>query len=210
MRLVGDGRNVSLLAVDVTCRSKDIRVGELSRTATDEADFVRRVKEFDEQAWDELYNAYFPKMYRYLYVHTGDREAAEDLAAEVFEQACKGINRFQFRGIPLSSWLYKVAHNVMVDWNRRRKRSPQVAVGDIAGPDHSDRVAARDELAQAMSGLTQEQRQVLALRHVEGHSAASAGEIMGKKENAVRALEFRALASLRRAMSRTQGEGVTT
>jgi RNA polymerase sigma-70 factor (ECF subfamily) len=185
-------------------------VGELSCTATDEAEFVRRVQEFDGQAWDELYNAYFPKMYRYLYLHTGDREAAEDLAAEVFEEACKGIHRFRFRGIPLSSWLYRVAHNVMVDWKRRRKRIPQVGIGDVAGPDHLDRVAARDELAQAMSGLTQEQRHVLVLRHVEGHSAASAGEIMGKKENAIRALEFRALASLRRAMSRTQGEGVRT
>lgn len=185
-------------------------MGDPTCTATDEADFVRRVQEFDGQAWDELYNAYFPKMYRYLYVHTGDREAAEDLAAEVFEQACKGIHRFRFRGIPLSSWLYKVAHNLMVDWKRRSKRSPQVGMGDVAEPDHLDRVAARDELAQAMSGLTQEQRQVLALRHIEGHSAASAGEVMGKKENAIRALEFRALASLRRTMSRAQGEGVRT
>ena len=78
-------------------------------------------------------------------------------------------------------------------------------LGDF-GTDHADRVVVRDELARALSMLTGEQRQVLLLRHIEGHSAASAGAIMGKKENAVRALEFRALASLRRAMSRGERE----
>ncbi len=63
--------------------------------------------------------------------------------------------------------------------------------------------------AALQRGLTREQRQVLVLRHIEGHTSASAGEIMGKKDNAIRALEFRALASLRRAMSRSErtGEG---
>lgn len=147
-------------------------------------------------------------MYRYLYVHIGDRDAAEDLAAEVFEQACKGIHRFRYRGVPISSWLYRVAHNLMIDWRRKRGRTPEVPViGEIAGADPTADIAIRDELARALNGLTREQRQVLVLRHIEGHSAASAGEIMGKKENAVRALEFRALASLRRGMSREKKEG---
>lgn len=182
----------------------------LSPSIADEADFVRRVKEFQAEAWDELYDVYFPKMYRYLFVHVGDRDAAEELAAEVFEQACKGIRRFRYRGVSLSSWLYRVAHNVMVDWWRRRGRNREVpVVAEIAGADHADRVAARDELTRAMNGLTEQQRQVLVLRHVEGHSAASAGAIMGKKEGTVRALEFRALASLRRVMSQgvSGGEG---
>ena len=174
----------------------------------DEEDFVRRVKEFEAEAWDELYNVYFPKMYRYLYVHVGDRDVAEDLAAEVFEQACKGIRRYRYRGVPLSSWLYRVAHNVMVDWQRKQRRSREVPVVDeISRADDTARVAVRDELARGMGRLTREQRHVLVLRHIEGHSATSAGEIMGKKENAIRALEFRALASMRRAMSRNDRGG---
>ncbi len=180
----------------------------LSASIADEADFVRRVKAFQEDAWDELYDAYFPKMYRYLFVHVGNRDVAEELAAQVFEQACKGIHRYHYRGVPLSSWLYRVAHNVMVDWMRRHSRNPEVPVlGDIVGADDTERIETRDELARAMRSLTREQRQVLVLRHIEGHSAASAGEIMGKKENAIRALEFRALASLRRAMSRNERTG---
>src|SRR3990172_6487131 len=99
--------------------SKRIRVTALNPTIAAEADFIRRIKEFQAEAWDELYEEYYPKMYRYLHIHVGDRDAAEELAAEVFEQACKGVRRFRYRGVSLSSWLYRVAHNLMVDWQRR-------------------------------------------------------------------------------------------
>ena len=183
-------------------------VATLSFAIADEAEFVSRLKRFEAEAWDQLFDTYFPPMYRYMYVHVGDRDAAEDLAGEVFEEACTGIHRFRYRGISLSNWLYKIGHNTMLDWKRRRKRCPQVAlVGDVAGPDQMERLVLRDELARALSRLTREQRQVLVLRHVEGHSAASASAIMGKKENAIRALEFRALAALRRVMSTHEKEG---
>ena len=201
-------RNVCRSRFDYTDGSEIIGVATLSPALADGADFVRRVKEFQREAWDELYDTYFPKMYRYLYVRIGDRDVAEELAAEVFEQACRGVHRFRYRGLPFASWLYRVAHNVMVDWQRKRRRTPEVPVlVDIPGADQTDRVDTRDELTRALSTLTREQRQVLLLRHIEGHSAASAGAIMGKKENAIRALEFRALASLRRAMSRGEREG---
>ncbi len=101
-----DGRNDRCLEFDLNGGSKKIRVAVLSASIADEADFVRRVKAFQEDAWIELYDAYFPKMYRYLYVHVGNRDVAEELAAQVFEQACKGIHRYHYRGAPLSSWLY--------------------------------------------------------------------------------------------------------
>src|SRR3989337_1486799 len=204
-------RNVGRSRFDYTDGSEIIGVATLSPALADGADFVRRVKEFQREAWDELYDTYFPKMYRYLYVRIGDRDVADELTAEVCEQACKGVPRFHYRGVPFASWLYRVAHNVMVDWQRRRKRNPEVPVlVDIAGPDQTERFGAGDELQGGLSALTQEQRQVLLLRHVEGHSAASAGAIMGKKDNAIRALEFRALASLRRAMSQGEEGGERT
>jgi DNA-directed RNA polymerase specialized sigma24 family protein len=68
-------------------------------------------------------------------------------------------------------------------------------------------VETRDLLSRAMSKLTREQREVLVLRHIEGHSSASAGELMGKGGNAIRALEFRALAAMRRALAVDTGKG---
>src|SRR3990170_5239025 len=96
----------------------------LSRAIETEAALIGRAKQFQPEAWDAIYDTYYPKMYTFLYLHIGDRTAAEDLASQVFEEACKGIHRFQYRGVPLSSWLYRIARNIMVDFLRRRQRSP--------------------------------------------------------------------------------------
>jgi RNA polymerase sigma-70 factor (ECF subfamily) len=180
-----------------------VEIATLTTTSDREAQFVNRLKEFEESAWNELYDSYAAKLYRYLYVHTGQADVAEELTAQVFEEACRRIGGYRFRGPPISAWLYRVAHNRMVDWRRKRKALP-LAV-DVAGPDRMAQVADRDELARAMASLTDEQQQVLVLRHVEGHSTASAGEIMGKNAGAIRSLEFRALSSLRRGLARTPG-----
>src|SRR3990170_1083234 len=114
-------RNIREPEFDTLIGSEIIGVATLSPALADGADFVRRVKEFQREAWDELYDTYFPKMYRYLYIRIGDRDVAEELAAEVFEQACRGVHRFRYRGVPFASWLYRVAHNVMVDCLARRE-----------------------------------------------------------------------------------------
>jgi len=182
-----------------------------SRIAS-ERELIERAKQFQPEAWDHIYETYFAKMYNFVYVHVGDRTAAEDLAAEVFEQACKGIHRFQYRGVPFSSWLYRIAHNLMVDFLKRRVRAPSRSLEAGGVPptpvrDATDAIAARDELSRAMQNLTGEQQQVIVLRHLEGHNVASAAQIMGKKEIAIRALEFRALASLRRVIVREGQRG---
>jgi RNA polymerase sigma-70 factor (ECF subfamily) len=183
-------------------------VSVLSTTFADPAEFIQRVKLFDREAWDQLYEEFYPRMYRYLYVHVGDRHEAEELAAQVFEQACKGIRRFRYRGVPLSSWLYRIAHDLMVDWQRRRVRRQETTVSaDLPAGDSYSTIETRDQLTRAMGRLTPDQREVLVLRHIEGHTSDSAGELMGKNGNAVRALEFRALAALRRALASGEGKG---
>lgn len=179
---------------------------EAAALATDSASgakFIDRLKQFESAAWNQLYDTYSPKLYRYLFVRTSDPEAAEELTAQVFEEACRRIGAYRFRGSPISAWLYRVAHHRMVDWKRKKKPLP--LAGDVPGPDRTAQVIDRDELARAMDTLTEEQQQVLVLRHIEGHSSASAGEIMGKKAGAIRALEFRALASLRKGLLRAKG-----
>lgn len=181
----------------------------LSQTGLTEAELIDRAKQLQPEAWDAIYEAFYPRMYTYLYAHLGDRTAAEDLAAEVFEQACQGIGRFQYRGTPLSAWLYRIAHNLMVDFLKRQRRAPSQPLDSapdrhLASSDPSDAVSLRDQLSRALRRLTGEQQQVLILRHLEGHNVASTARIMGKAENAVRALEFRALRSLRRILSREE------
>ena len=69
---------------------------------TDE-DLVRKAKEMRPDVWDYIHDTFHPKMYHYLYLHLNDRSAAEDLASDVFEQAVRGIARFQYKGVPLSA-----------------------------------------------------------------------------------------------------------
>lgn len=178
-----------------------------NQASDEEADLIERAKEFDPEAWNTLYDAYYPKMYMFLYVRLGERSAAEDLAADVFEQACKGISRFRYRGAPISAWLYRIARNLMVDFLKRRSRAPEgrlepAAESQMAIADASGKVALRDLLSRAFRELTEDQQQVLLLRHIEGHDVASTAAIVGKKDNAVRAQEFRALRSLRRILTR--------
>jgi len=175
-----------------------------------EAELIERAKKFDSEAWDALYDTYYPKMYTYLYMNLGDRVAAEDLAADVFEQACKGIHRFRYRGVSIAAWFYKIARNLMVDFVKRSRRT-RVSSLDPESSKHgstedaANTIALRDELSRALRELTLDQQQVMVIRHVEGHNVAHTAKIMGKKENAVRAQEFRALHSLRRILSRSSG-----
>ena len=178
-----------------------------NQTRDEEANRIERAKEFDPEAWNTRYDAYYPKMYMFLYVRLGERSAAEDLAADVFEQACMSIRRFRYRGAPISAWLYRIARNLMVDFLKLRGRAQ---VGRLepdneahgATADASGQLALRDQLSRALRGLTEDQQQVLLLRHIEGHNVATTAAIMGKKDNAVRAQEFRALRSLRRILTK--------
>jgi RNA polymerase sigma-70 factor (ECF subfamily) len=185
-----------------------IRQTGFARTAGGEAEFVHRLKQFEAAAWNDLYDAHAAKLHRYLFLRVGDGPVAEELTAQVFEEACQRIGSYRFRGPPISAWLYKVAHNRMVDWRRKHKALP-LAV-DVAGPDSTAAVADRDEIARAMDGLTGDQQRLLILRHIEGHSPAEAAEIMGKKAGAIRALEFRALNALKRRISGAQGGAAAT
>lgn len=161
-------------------------------------------------AWSELYRRYFMRMYTYAYTRIGDRPAAEDIAAQVFLDAWKGIGSFQNRGIPISAWLYRIAHNLSADFLRRRsrikfepleagERSRQAADGG-----HEDAVATRQEVIGALRCLTREQQQVVVMRFVEGMSRAEVCAATGKSEEAVKALQHRALSSLRRHLQKTR------
>src|SRR2546421_7480678 len=102
-------------------------------------ELVRRVRSNDPLAFDELYSRYSPRVFGYLYQRlNGNVEEAEDLTAEVFTKVFEKIDGFQVQGAPLSSWLFRIAHNRLIDSVRRRPRQTQVTLDDApqlaAGP----------------------------------------------------------------------------
>ena len=157
------------------------------------------------EAWAEIYRRHAEQVYAYIYYRVGDRPTAEDLSADVFVRAIAGIQRYQWRGTPLLAWLYRIAHNVTADY---RKSAAKRAVKETDAPEdieeRVDHLAALDEktdMMQAIRALTDDQQQVLILRFYGGLSNAQVSQVVGKPETAVKALQARALRSLRRFLT---------
>jgi RNA polymerase sigma-70 factor (ECF subfamily) len=175
---------------------------------------VGRAVARDQAAFAELYDLHLDSVYRYVYYRTANRTDAEDLTEQVFLQAWTVIERFRWQGKPFLAWLYTVAHNVVVDWRRRATPSHSLDDGDNPIELESTRAAQAmsqwidaDLLANAIKRLTPEQQQVIILKFLDGFDTARIAQIMDKREGTIRALQFRALQSLRRELER-QGESL--
>lgn len=173
--------------------------------ATDafEEDLIRRVKNRDEDAWSELYDLHYPNLYRYAFARLRSREEAEDVAAQVFLEALRGIDGFSYRGKPMLAWLYRIARNLIADHLRyqiRRDRAAQNLPGGENYAPAADASLDTLELLDAISRLTIDQQEVLILRFFMSLPAKATAQMLGKNETAVFALQVRAIGALRRIM----------
>jgi RNA polymerase sigma-70 factor, ECF subfamily len=167
-----------------------------------EADLAQRASNHDPSAFAELYNAYVDKIYKYIFYKLGNEEDAEDLCEQVFLKAWEAIGRYTWCGYPFSSWLYKLAHNLVVDYYRtKREAVPLNSIlstpSEPADPSNAFlNTLDADELSHAIVQLTPEQRQVICLKFIEGYDNTEIALMMNRKESAIRALQYRALRSL--------------
>jgi RNA polymerase sigma-70 factor (ECF subfamily) len=176
------------------------------------ARLVERAARRDQAAFAELYDVFLGPMYRYVFYRVGSRADAEDISEQVFLQAWAAIDRFRWQGKPFAAWLYTLAHHLVVDW-RRRSHPAQSIDNDEDPIDLCSTTAERaltqsldaDLLAPAIRRLTLEQQQVITLKFVAGLDTSEVATVMNKREGTIRALQLRALQSLRRDLER-QGE----
>lgn len=173
--------------------------------AAREQTLVERARRMDPDAWDEIFCSHYEAIHRYVSHRLNDASAAEDVAADVFVEAVRGIGRYRYRGVALRAWLYRIARNLAADHHRRLARRPapiHVAVESEAraGNDVASAVADRDEVRTALEALTDEQQEVVVLRFFEGLSIAEVAEVTGRREGAVKALQHRALKRMKAAM----------
>ncbi len=166
----------------------------------------------DADAVGRLYDALVGPIYRYVAVRVRRREDAEDLTQLVFERIVASLPRYRHRGRPFEAWAFRIARNAVID-HVRRERSHEPLDGDRitthgdGGPEAlSLRGEELRELQAALSRLTADQQEAIALRFAAGLSAEEAARVMGRQPGTIRGLTFRAIASLRRILSR-DGEG---
>jgi RNA polymerase sigma-70 factor (ECF subfamily) len=170
------------------------------------------LRKLDSQSVGAIYDQYFSEVYRYVRYRISDETVAEDIASDVFVRLLDAARRKQGPQTNLRGWLIATASNAVNDHHRRHYRRPVEALSDSM-PDHAtsvhSEVDAREQnrmVRGALAQLTTEQQHVLALRFGQGYSVEETAAFLKKNINAVKALQFRALASLQRQIGEVNYE----
>ena len=173
-------------------------------TTSDDA-LIRRAQALDSGALAELYDRHFDGIYRYLFTRIRHQADAEDLTEQVFLKMVDSIKRYKPRGVAFSSWLYRIAHNLLVDRYRRAGREPVELSDDVrdlrpqADPaDLLQNSEQRHALVEAVRRLTPEQQQVITMRFIDNLDADEIARQMRRRPGAIHSMQHRALASLYR------------
>lgn len=185
-----------------------VRVGSPALSAPSgpsvaEEALIRAAQQRDESAVEALYTRHVDQVYRYLYARLGVAEDSEDLTAEVFLRMLRSLPSYRIGGAPFASWLFRIAHNCLVDHWRGLKGRRNEDLGEASAASTADPAAevetraALQELAAALRTLPPAQREVLALRFSSDLSVAEIAQSLGKREGTVRVLQHKGLAALR-------------
>ncbi len=174
----------------------------------EEQDLLERAIRAEPAALGMLYDQYVDRIYAYIYHRVGQADLAEDLTGQVFMRMLEAVRTGRGWRTSFSGWLYRIAHNLVIDHYRRKHRATLVDI-DEAEPVQAqtgdpvrsvEKQYERERLRTALAKLTEEQSQVISLRFLEDLSIAESAEIMEKTEGAVKALQYRAVLALRRVM----------
>ena len=180
--------------------------GRATLNQSEVARLVKRAAGGDLEAFGELYGIYLDRIYRYVFYQIRDKMTAEDITEEVFVKAWKAIKSCQGKEKTFSSWLYRIAHNQVIDNLRSQRKCLSIeeteSLADVSNPElEAEGNWERQELLATLSCLPQSQKQVIILKFIEGLDNREIEQIMGKSEGAIRVLQMRALATLRQKLS---------
>jgi RNA polymerase sigma-70 factor (ECF subfamily) len=170
----------------------------------EDAELVAHAKT-DPDAFGEIYERYVKRIYNYIYYRTSNHQEAEDLTARVFIRAMSHIKNYDDRGVPFSAWLYRIAHNLVANWYRDRKRRKIIPLDEFmtrrVRSEMPEEMAEfedeKEQLLETIRKLPEDRQQLLILKYVERLSNAEIGQIMDRTEGAVKSLYYRTLSALR-------------
>lgn len=173
-----------------------------SNTGKENSDIVRQ----NQDRLAGLYEEYYDKIANYVYARIGDRNESENMAGEVFLKALKSIKSYKEQGAPMQAWLFKIAHNMVVDYLRKKSKYSTISIETIEIEDNDDPARTAEinitmaSVREAMEKLTIDQKEVLKLRFLGGLSSREVAAVMQKTDGAVREMQRAALQKLRQLM----------
>ncbi len=184
---------------------------------SEEAMLVRRIQAQDEMAFREIVDRYQSKVFSIIYGILRNRNDAEDIAQQVFAKIYFSIGNFDFRS-SLLTWIYKITVNECYDYLRKKRVRKLVYESDFSSDD-SQRVefaepatdqlpgidqtlAQQDLIIKLLSKISEEDRSLILLKEVEGHSVEELSEMTGMNENTIKVKLFRARQKLVKAAQR--------
>lgn len=167
---------------------------------------LQKARSFDQEALTQIYDLFSDALFAYAFKHVGDSQIAEDLVAETFRRFLTALERGGGPTEHLRAYLYRIVHNLITDLYRREPPPAQELdeerlVEDKPGPASIVAVSQEAEVVRkALRLLTPDQRQVLTLKYLEGWNSSEIAQSMEKSLGAVKALQHRGVASLKRIL----------
>jgi len=173
----------------------------------DEQSLVLRAQKCDQEAFAKLYEQNFDKIYRYISLKVGNNIEAEDMTQQVFIKALQSISSYQWKDVPFSAGVFRIAHNQVIDYYRKQSRQATtplyeyMAVSDCNPAKIAEDKSDVQRLLLAAKKLTPAQQDVIALRFAGELPIAEVARIMGKTQGAVKALQHSAIIALRKLLA---------
>jgi len=178
---------------------------------------VHRAQAGDADAFGQLYRRHADTIFRFVYYRTRNRQLAEDLCGEAWLRAFRRIGSISYQGLDFISWVTTIARNLVADYFKSGRYRLEITIGDaLDAADREDREPGPEaltlgylsnlDLLGAVQKLNDEQRQCIVLRFLNGCTLAETAAAMGKNESAIKALQYRAVGSLRRLYPLTAEE----
>ncbi len=168
-----------------------------------EKELVEKAKE-SLQAFDRLYDHYLPRIYGYLYNRTLKKEIAEDVTSQTFVKAMVKIKDFSYQGYTFGAWLYRIAHNTLIDYFRKHKKLLSLEEQRIESDDRSEEEAEDFErkiiVLKALRRLPEQYQEVLSLRYFEELSNEEIAQVVGCKKETLAVKMHRSLEALKKIL----------
>ncbi len=160
----------------------------------------------DASAFAPLYEKYYAQIFRFIYRRVADESTAADISSQTFLSALKALSRYEHRGLPFSSWLYRIALNEVNMHFRKSKRKPTISTNDTGLQlvfeeiEQSDIEQKLEKLQHALQQLELDQVQLIELRFFEKRAFKEIGEFLQITEASAKTRTYRLLKKLRGLM----------